>query len=76
MFVGARRSSPGMREVRYDSLSGREEDELPMLPVKGAREEVGWRGSSRSSRFAGFYISVLVLCKLEKEGMRTVIGIY
>jgi len=23
-----------------------------MLPVKGAREEVGWRGSSRSSRLA------------------------
>ena len=25
-----------------------------MLPVRGAREELdGWRGSSRSSRFAG-----------------------
>jgi hypothetical protein len=52
VFVGARRSSPGKREVRYDSLSGREEEPEEMLPVKGAREEVGWRGSSRSSRSA------------------------
>jgi len=41
VFVGARRSSPGKREVRYDSLSGREEEPEEMLPVKGAREELG-----------------------------------
>lgn len=28
-----------------------------MLPVRGAREELdGWRGSSRSSRFAGEFL--------------------
>lgn len=54
VFVGARRSSPGMREVRYDSLRGWES--RAMFPVRGAREDWdwrGWRGSSRSSRFAG-----------------------
>jgi hypothetical protein len=29
-----------------------------MLPVRGACEEVGWRGSSRSSRFAGMGVSL------------------
>jgi hypothetical protein len=50
VFPDARRSSPGMREVKYEL------ELLPMLPVRGAREEVDcwcWRGSSRSSRLAG-----------------------
>lgn len=30
-----------------------EEEDWPMLPVRGAREEEGWRGSSKSLRSAG-----------------------
>ncbi len=50
VLVGARRSSPGMVEVRYDCVlpPGREE----MLPVSGARSEMPWIGSSRSSSVA------------------------
>lgn len=28
-------------------------EDWPMLPVRGAREEEGWRGSSKSLRSAG-----------------------
>lgn len=51
VLVGARRSSPGMVDVRYDCVfaaPGRDE----MLPVSGARSEVPCSGSSRSSRVA------------------------
>ena len=51
MFVGARRSSPGIEEFRYDWGSGlREEDWI--LPVRGARSELECTGSSRSLMFA------------------------
>jgi hypothetical protein len=42
--------------VRYDSLRGALVSEA-MFPDSGAREDwvfSGWRGSSRSSRFAGW----------------------
>ena len=35
VLVGARRSSPGIREVQEEELRGWEEEEEPMLPVKG-----------------------------------------
>lgn len=62
-----------------------------MLPVRGAREEVGWRGSSRSSMLAGsgsvswrvclgggigIGREVLGLGCLVYEGEHTIIGIY
>jgi hypothetical protein len=49
VLVGARRSSPGMLEVRYDCAAPDRED---IFPVNGARSEVPWRGSSKSSRVA------------------------
>jgi hypothetical protein len=51
VLVGARRSSPGMLEVRYDCVFAAPDRE-EMFPVRGARSEVPWRGSSRSSRVA------------------------
>lgn len=56
-----------------------------MLPVRGACEEVGWRGSSRSSRFAGMGVSLSLYYgrgRIVREGWwwvgggRAVIGIY
>ncbi len=58
VFCGARRSSPGIRDVRKDSLSGLEDaDDVPacppMLPVKGARCDSALdKGSSKSLRSA------------------------
>ena len=52
MFVGARRSSPGMEELRYNCGRGLREEDDCILPVKGARSDCEWRGSSRSSMFA------------------------
>ena len=50
VFCGALRSSPGMEEVRYDWDTGfRDEVDEPMLPVRGVRSVVVWRGSSLSS---------------------------
>jgi hypothetical protein len=62
VFVGARRSSPGMREVQpwEEEKEGGvgppapevEEDEgPPIAPVSGVREVV-WRGSSKELRSA------------------------
>lgn len=49
VFCGARRSSPGIDEVRYDPDIGGLEGVEDMLPVKGVRsEEVLRRGSSAS----------------------------
>ena len=50
--VGARRSSPGIEELRYDCGRGLRDDEDWMLPVNGARSELDCRGSSRSLMFA------------------------
>jgi hypothetical protein len=57
VFVGARRSSPGIAEDRYDCVLFCEREEppvdCPMDPVNGVRSVVlGPRGSSRSSRSA------------------------
>jgi hypothetical protein len=49
VLVGARRSSPGMLDVKYDCVF------VPpgaILPVSGARSEVPCNGSSRSSSVA------------------------
>jgi hypothetical protein len=51
VLVGARRSSPGMLDVRYDCVLAAPARDA-MLPVSGARSDVPWRGSSRSSRVA------------------------
>ena len=48
VFIGARRSSPWMVELRYDCGMGLDRDEDWMLPVKGADS----RGSSRSFNVA------------------------
>ena len=55
VFVGARLSSPGIEEFRYDWEMGLREDEDCILPVKGARSEVGSRGSSSSFMLACFH---------------------
>lgn len=52
MFEGARRSSPGIEELRYPWGRGFREDEDWMLPVNGARSELDCIGSSRSLMFA------------------------
>lgn len=49
VLVGARRSSPGMLDVRYDCVPA---GARCRLPVNGARSELAWSGSSRSSRVA------------------------
>lgn len=58
VFCGARRSSPGMEEVRYElEMLGRDEaeDVEAMFPVRGVRSVVGslWRGSSASMAVRG-----------------------
>lgn len=63
---------------------GCEEEEVPMLPVRGAREEVGWRGSSKSLRSAGRWwcgVSFLGCASYRgggggHRGSCTIIGIY
>jgi hypothetical protein len=68
VLVGARRSSPGMRDVQpEEALVGAEDEEEPMVPeTRGAREddEAGagrWsRGSSKSLRSAGEGLVVLL----------------
>jgi hypothetical protein len=70
------RSSPGMRDVQELAAAlvllrldcGAVEEEEPMVPVRGVREEVeaeGWdvllRGSSKVLRSAGFFRSVALL---------------
>ena len=75
VLVGARRSSPGMVEVKYDCVfapPGREE----MLPVRGVRSEVPWRGSSRSSREAVKHISYLDIRWTRMLAARTIIRVY
>ena len=52
MFVGARLSSPGIDELRYDWDRGLREEGDWMLPVKGARSELDCEGSSRLLIFA------------------------
>lgn len=52
VFVGARRSSPGIEEFRYDCGRGFRDDEDWMLPVSGARSEFVCIGSSRSLMLA------------------------
>jgi len=52
VFVGARRSSPGIEELRYDWGRGLRDDEDWMLPVNGARSELDCKGSSRSLMLA------------------------
>jgi hypothetical protein len=64
-----------MVEVRYDCVfapPGREE----MLPVSGARSEVPWSGSSRSSRAAVEHISYLKFRWTRRLAARTIIRIY
>jgi len=58
VFVGARRSSPGMREVRFweekeDGVGPPPPppEEEPIVPVRGREED--WRGSSKVFRSAG-----------------------
>lgn len=48
-----------------------------MLPVRGAREDVGWgwRGSSRSSRLAGRRVSLKDRRQIELEERATIIRI-
>ena len=48
MLVGARRSSPGIEELRYDCGRGFRDEDDCMFPVKGARSELYCKGSSRS----------------------------
>ena len=58
MFVGARLSSPGIDELRYDWDRGLRDEDDWMLPVKGARSELDCEGSSRLLTFAAeLYIS-------------------
>lgn len=55
VFVGARLSSPGIADVRYDcELAPPREDDDWIFPVKGVRSVVfaGCSGSSRSSSVA------------------------
>jgi hypothetical protein len=56
VLVVARRSSPGMDDVRYDWVFPPARDDgggWPMLPVSGVRSDVASRsGSSRSTRSA------------------------
>ena len=52
VFVGARLSSPGIDELRYDWDRGLREEDDWMLPVKGARSEFDCEGSSRPLTFA------------------------
>ena len=49
VLVGARRSSPGMLDVKYDCVLA---PPGAILPVSGARSEVPCSGSSRSSSVA------------------------
>ena len=59
MLVGARLSSPGIDELRYDLDRGLREEDDWMLPVNGARSEFDCRGPSRSLMFAAvIYVSV------------------
>jgi hypothetical protein len=51
VLVGARRSSPGILDVKYDCVFAAP-DRDDIFPVRGARSEVPCRGSSRSSRVA------------------------
>src|ERR1700761_3544495 len=55
VFVGARRSSPEIADVKYDWLFGplEDDDRDCILPVKGVRSlAAGCSGSSKSSRSA------------------------
>jgi hypothetical protein len=64
-----------MVEVKYDCVfapPGRDE----MLPVRGARSEVPWIGSSRSSRLAIKHISYLNIRWTRMRVARTIIRVY
>ncbi|MBE7181326.1 MAG: hypothetical protein INR71_08980 [Terriglobus roseus] len=67
--VGARRSSPGICDVRYDCVDDAPRPPLLpwMLPVRGARSDVpcAAMGSSRSSSVAGRRVSVV--CSAQKQ---------
>lgn len=66
VLVGARRSSPGMEELRYDCGRGFRDEDDCMFPVKGARSELDCKGSSRSLMSArGSHISQIKIynCK-------------
>lgn len=57
VFCGARRSSPGMEDVRKEPVMlGRDEEEDAMFPVRGVRSVVGsllWAGLSASMAVRG-----------------------
>ena len=58
MLVGARLSSPGIEELRYDWDRGLREDDDWILPVNGARSELDCKESSKLLlSAAGIYFS-------------------
>lgn len=66
VFVGARRSSPGIEELRYDCGSGFRDDDDCIFPVNGALSEFVCRGSSRSFISAiGTLISTMTMFQIQ-----------
>lgn len=74
VLVGARLSSPGIDELRYDLDRGLREEDDWMLPVNGTRSEVDCRVSSRSLIFAAStYVSI---GNKRRAGGITIVWIY